>query len=142
MRIIGFNFKKINAERKKDLKGKIEVKTHIDIEKIEKETLDIAGDILRFSFLYSISYDPDHAKLSFEGTILAKPDQGEDVAKLIKEHNKKKHLPEDITLMIFNFIIGKCTLKALQLEEEFNIPPHIPIPKFSKPQEGKTNYTG
>jgi hypothetical protein len=144
MRIIGFNFRKVSAERKKEIKGKLEIKTHMDIEKIEKESLDIAGEVLRFSFVYEINYDPNNAKISFEGTVLMKSDKKEDMAKIINEWKKNK-VPDEIKLLVFNFVMTKCNLKALQLEEEFSLPPHIPLPKLtpeSERKETKANYAG
>ncbi len=141
MRIIGFNFRKITAERKKNLKGKIEIKTHMDVQKAEKENLEIAGDILKFSYIYVIEYKPDQATISFEGEVLVKTDKEEQVKKILKEWKKKK-LPEEVRILIFNFVMGKCNLKALQLEDEFALPPHIPLPRLSKQSTGKTNYTG
>jgi len=141
MRIIGFNFKKLSAERKKDIKGKLEVKTHMDITKIEKETLDIAGEILRFSFVYTIDYNPEFATIKFEGTVLLKPEKKDVVKKIIKDWKSKK-LPDELKFMIFNFIMTKCNLKALQLEEEFSLPLHISMPKLSKTSGEKATYTG
>lgn len=141
MRIIGFNFKKVIVERKSDLKGKLEVKTHMDIKSIEKENLDIAGDILRLFFVYNIDYTPNHAALSFEGSVLLKPDKKQNTGKILKEWKSKK-LSEDIRLLIFNFVMTKCNLKALQLEEDFSLPPHIPLPRISKTAEGNATYAG
>lgn len=144
MRIIGFNFRKISAERKKEIKGKLEIKTHMDIEKIEKEKLEIAGEVLRFSFVYEIDYNPNHAKISFEGIVLMKSDKKEDTDKILEEWKKNK-VPDDIKLLVFNFVMTKCNLKALQLEEEFSLPPHIPLPKLTPKDttsNNQANYAG
>ena len=144
MRIIGFSFKKISAERKKPLKGKIDIKTNIEITNIEKDNIDLAGDILKFSYHYSIKHEPEFSEILFEGFVLVIPDKPEDIKEIIKDWKKKK-LSDDLRLFVYNFIIGKCNLKALQLEEEFSLPPHIPLPQFSKKQkstEGQANYTG
>ena len=69
MRIIGFNFKKIKIERKKDIKGKLEIKTNIDMANIEKETLDIAGEILKFSYNYTINYENRGTDPAVEATL-------------------------------------------------------------------------
>lgn len=143
MRVIGFNFKKIGAERKKEITGKLEIKSNLQIEEIEKETIDIAGEILKFSYIYSISYEPGFAEVNFKGTVLALPDKPEDIKKILKDWKKKK-IEEAIRIPIFNFIMSKCNLKALQLEEDFSLPPHIPLPRIA-PQQGQqqqTNYTG
>lgn len=141
MRIIGFNFKKISAERKKDIKGKLEIKSDMDIESIEKDNIDIAGEILKFSYTYSIKYEPGFAEIIFKGTILVVPDKQPDIKNILKEWKKKK-LPEELRIFIYNFIMTKCNLKALQLEEEFALPSHIPLPRLSKQDQPQANYAG
>jgi len=142
MRLIGFNLRKLSAERKKDIKGKLEIKSNLTINKIEKEEIDIAGEVLRFDFLYEIKYEPGFADIIFEGGVLVIP---EDSKKILKEWKKKK-IAEEIRIPIFNFIMSKCNIKALQLEEEFNLPLHLPMPRLSKQQQngqtGQANYAG
>jgi len=142
MRIIGFNFKKISVERKKDIQGKLEIKSNLQIDDIEKESIDLAGEILKFHYEYSILYELGFAEISFKGNVLVLPEK-EDVKKILKEWKKKK-LSEDVRLPIFNFIMSKCNLKALQFEEEFGLPPHLPLPRLTKQslQGQQTNYTG
>lgn len=142
MKIIGFGFKKITAERKKEIQGKLEIKSNLQIEEIEKGNIDIAGDILKFNYLYSVNYEPEFAEISFNGFVLALPNKTDDIKKILKEWKKKK-LSEEIRIFIFNFIMSKCNLKALQLEEDFALPPHIPLPRLTKQQnQQQANYTG
>lgn len=141
MRIIGFSFKKISAERKKDIKGKLEIKSNMQIENIEKDNIDIAGDVLKFSYIYTIFYEPGFAKLTFQGSILVVPDKPEDIKKTLKDWKDKK-LVEDVRIFLYNFIMAKCNLKALQLEEDFSLPSHIPLPKLTKQSQQQANYTG
>jgi len=143
MRIIGYNLKKLQAERKKQPEGKINVSSNLDILGIEKEKIDIAGEILNFSYEYSIKYEPGIGEILFKGEVLVLCDNQKDVLK----NWKKKKIKDDIRLPLFNFIMSKCNLKALQIEEEFSLPPHIPLPKLSKPspnnkQNSPANYTG
>jgi hypothetical protein len=135
MKIIGFNFKKINIERKEQKKGQVQINTNIDVPEIKKEKIDIAGEVLRISFKYSINYSPKIADIVFEGNLLFIPD---DIKKILKEWKKKK-ISQEIKIPIFNFIMSKCNIKALQLEEDFGLPPHIPLPKISKQRQA--NYT-
>lgn len=141
MKIIGFSFKKIEAERKKNITGKLEIKSNIQIEDIEKETIDIAGETLKFSYNYSINYEPGFAEIKFKGTTLAIPDKSEDIKKILKDWKKKK-IDDTTKIPILNFIMSKCNLKALQLEEDFSLPPHIPFPRITAQQNQQTNYTG
>ena len=142
MKVIGFNFKKITVERKKEIQGKLEIKSNLQVDEIEKECIGIAGEILKLHFGYSINYEPGFAEISFKGIVLFLPEK-EDVKKILKEWKKKK-LPEEARLPVFNFIMSKCNLKALQFEEEFGLPPHIPMPRLTKQsaQGEQTNYTG
>ncbi len=141
MRIIGFNFKKIEAERKKDLKGKLEIKSNLQIDDIEKDKIEVAGEILKFHFDFSIRYEPNFAELSFKGVVLVIPDKLEDIKNILKDWKKKK-ISEETKIFVLNFVMSKCNLKALQLEEDFSLPSHIPLPRISKQQSGQANYTG
>jgi hypothetical protein len=142
MRIVGFNLRKIEAERKKDDPGKLEIKTNLDIRNIEKEKIDLAGELLKFTFIYSIHYEPGFGELVFQGTALVLPPKPEDLKRILKDWKKKKLAP-DVKLPVFNFIMSRCNLKALQLEEDFSLPPHIPLPQLTN-QQGtpSTNYAG
>ena len=136
MRIVGFNSQKVSAERKKIIRGKVNIKTDVQIENIEKENLDIAGEVLNVSYKFSILYEPDFAELIFKGSVLVVVDN----LKNILKDWKKKNLSQEIRIPIINFIISKCSLKALQLEDDLALPLHIPFPKLAS--ENRANYTG
>ena len=46
---------------------------------------------------------------------------------------KDKQIPKDRLIPLYNFILKKCSVRALQLEEDLNLQPHIPFPQV-KPQ--------
>src|SRR3989338_3105788 len=102
MRIIGFNFENILAERKKDIKGKLEIKSNLEIEDLEKESVDIAGEVLKLRYIYVIKYEPGFAEIQFKGSVLVVPDKPEDIKEILKEWKKKK-LNENMRLFVFNF---------------------------------------
>ena len=91
MKIIGFTLKKIVAERKKEIKGKLEIKSNLIIDDIGSEKVDIVGEVLKFSFEYSVNYEPGFAELVFKGVVLTAPDKSEDSKTIIKEWKKKRH---------------------------------------------------
>jgi hypothetical protein len=144
MQVIGFNFKKISSERKKEkIEDKLEVKSNIEIENIDKEKVDLLKeeDILRFNFSFKIDYHPDFASLEFKGfaLIILDPEQSKRILKSWKE----KKVPDEIRIPLFNLILTKCNLRALQLEEELGLPTHVPLPRIAAQQQGaNTNYTG
>jgi hypothetical protein len=51
---------------------------------------------------------------------------------------KGKKLADETRIPLFNTILTKCNLKSLQLEEEFGLPTHIPMPRVQPPQEDKS----
>lgn len=143
MQIIGFNFEKIIAEREtpKEVKDKLEINSNINIKEIEQEKVEIVKDKipLKLSFEFLISYNPQVAKISFQGFTILLFDK--EKAKEIQKKWKNKKIEDDIRIPLFNFIMTKCNIKALQLEEELNLPLHIPLPKIQANQNNKS-YTG
>ena len=135
MKIIGFNLFKISIERKEKPSGKLEIKQNINVDNIIKEKINITKDeALRIDFTFTIKYDPSFADVEFKGHIITLPDKDE-TKKILKEWKNKK-LPEGIKTGIFNFIMSKCNIKALFLEDEMGLPTHVPMPRIaSKKQE-------
>ncbi|MDP2672745.1 MAG: hypothetical protein Q8O84_02950 [Nanoarchaeota archaeon] len=137
MKILGINFTKLNAEKfSTDTKG-IKIGTHIDLSEIREVKADFFSSkekVLGIKFSYEIDYDPNFAKIKLAGNILVSTDETK--FNQILEGWKEKNLPDDFRLSIFNLILKKSSLKALQLEEELNIPLHISMP-FLKPQDPK-----
>ncbi|MEK6823686.1 MAG: hypothetical protein AABY06_01505 [Nanoarchaeota archaeon] len=137
MKILGLNFTKLNAEKFSiEAKG-VKIGTHIDLSEIREVKSDFFSSkekVLGVKFTYEIDYDPNFAKIKLAGNILISVDDS--MINKILEGWKTKDLPEDFRLSIFNLILKKSSLKALQLEEELNIPLHIAMP-FLKPQDSK-----
>lgn len=137
MQIIGFNFEKISVEKKKQLGGKIEIKQNINIKEISSEKIDLFKDkdALKFGFEFIVNYSPDIAELKFTGIVVSVMEK-EKTKEILKKWKNKK-ISDDVRLPLFNFILTKCNIKALQFEEEFNLPMHIPMPKLNPPQNNQ-----
>ncbi len=134
MKIIGFNLSKISIERKEKLTGKLEIKQNINIDNLLKEKIAISKEeALRIDFTFSIKYGPEFADLEFKGHVLTLPDKEEN-KKILKQWKDKK-LPEEIKTGLFNFIMSKCNIKALTLEDEMGLPLHVPMPKIAAKKE-------
>ena len=132
MKIVGFNFSKISAERESNQVDNLEVKSSIDIKDVDKAKSDLfkEEEIVGFKFNYIIDYSPNFAKIIFEGSILLLID--EKTSKNILKDWKKKEVSEDVKVPLFNLILQKANIKALGLEEELGLPPHLPLPKIKK----------
>ena len=137
MQIIGFNFEKISGERKKIPQGKIEIKSNINVKSISPEKIELLKDkdVLKFNFEFTVDYEPNIASLVFEGFILVIIEK-EKVKDILKKWKNKK-ISEEVRLPLFNLILTKCNLKALQIEEEFGLPTHVPLPRLQPPQQGQ-----
>ena len=136
MRITGFNLTKILAERQEEDGQGIRVDQNIDIKDIKEEKIPITNNkALKIKFTLTVTYSKDFGKIEFEGSIMTLPDEGE--FKSIMDSWKDKKIPENMRLGIFNFIMIKCNIKALYLEDEMGMPLHVPMPRLTKEVQKK-----
>ncbi len=130
MRIIGFNLTKILVEKLEKIDENIQITQNIDIKNILEEDIKIPKNkIIKLVFGLKIDYSKNYGKIDFEGNILILP-EGDDIDKILESWKSKK-IPENMRVPIFNFIMNKCNIKALYLEDEIGLPLHIPMPKVS-----------
>ena len=141
--IIGFNITKIEAE-KKETYSKPSINTNIEFINVEKEQIDIIKDleVVKINFKFSISYTEkeekkesekkESGKINLEGSLLLSLEK--EKAKQIQKEWKKKSLTDEFRIPLLNIIIKKCTTKALVLQEDLNLLPHIPIPHIKTTQ--------
>lgn len=146
MKLIGLVFNKIEVEKTKDLVKQVKINSNIDVEEITQEkNIDLLKNIkdqeaVKFDFNFSVKYQPDFAHINFKGNILTILEKSE--SKTLFKAWKKKNIPDEIRIPLFNFILTKCNLKAFQFVDEFNLPPHIPLPKVRPKQDNQRDYTG
>ena len=135
---MGFNFTKINVERIGGSGANIKVNTTMDISDITKADIDflkVKEEVLVVKFKYGIDFEPKFAKIEFEGNIIISLDQKQ--AKNTLKEWKDKKVPDEIKLFAFSIILRKANVKALQIEDEMNLPFHIPMPKISRESNEK-----
>ena len=130
MPIIGFNFDKLYVEKMKPIEPPLNINTNVAIKDVveEKTALSSKDDtVLRVNFLFSLQYDPKLADLQIAGHVhyLEKKKQAE---KLIADWKKSKKMSNDLSKMLINTILLKCNIKALQISQDVNLPPHIRLP--------------
>jgi hypothetical protein len=141
MAVIGFSLQRILIERKEDIKGKVEIKSRINITDIAEEKVELLPDknVLKFNFEYNITYEPNLATLDFKGHTLI-TEEPQKAKEILKDWKKKKKIADELRLRVYNVIFQKCNLKALELEEDFNLPPHLPLPRIQS--QTAAGYTG
>jgi hypothetical protein len=129
MKIIGFDFTKMLAEKTGKSFSNLKIGNQInikDIIELKEEVIKNKESVLDVSFIYDVIYEEDVGKISFEGRMLVVVDL-KDAKEILKEWKDKK-LQELFRIPLFNAILRKVGLKALQLEEELNLPPHFNLP--------------
>jgi len=149
MRIIGFNFTKVLAEKALGFSAGSEISTNIEFKNIEKEESDLtkeSSEVIKLSFEFKVEYNKKETKenkeknakngeIILDGIIILLASKDE--AKTIFKDWEKKELQPSFKIPIFNFILNKCSIRALQLEEELGLPMHIPMPKLKTAAQEK-----
>ncbi len=135
MKIIGFNLTSIHVDRKEIIDQSVQITQNVDIKDLTEEDVPIAEKkAFKLSFNLIVKYSDDFANLEMGGNILIMPDEAEE--KKLREAWKEKKIPEDMRVPLFNFIMNKCNVKALHIEDEMNMPLHVPMPRLtSQPNE-------
>lgn len=138
MKVLSFNFNKITIERFSSSLENLKVSNKIDIQEIveaQADFLNTEDKVLGIKFSFSLEYNPDIAKIEISGTTaLAVPAS---VLKEVLDRWQKKEIPPEFKTTLFNFLFRKIGLRALELEEEFGLPSHIPFPTFKKTEDSK-----
>ncbi|MFW6282824.1 MAG: hypothetical protein ACOC1P_02110 [Minisyncoccales bacterium] len=133
MKLLGFNFTKVSIEKFSDKFENLKVNSNIDISEInevKQSMLKSKDSVLSVKFSYSLDYTPERAKIELKGNFLISLDP-KLTKKILKEWESKK-IPEEFKVPLFNLIIKKSNVKALSLEEDLNLPLHMPMPRVSK----------
>jgi len=139
MTIVGFNFTKLEAEKKDMIKGKINVSNNVTISKVEEKKLAIGNDkqkVLAFTFEFASKYEPNIGSIKFTGDVLFM-DDSKKVKEILDGWEKDKKLPKEIMPGILNTALNKCNIQALILSEQINLPPPIPLPKLQAAESGQ-----
>ena len=137
MRVIGFNFDKISVEKLKDRTDKLNIKTNIDVSEIKQIKSDILKtkeELVEAKFSYTIKYEPGYANIDLKGKALLSLEEKQ--AKEVMKQWKKKQMPEEFRTVLLNIIMRKASLRSLHLEDELNLPLHLPFPTL-QPQKEK-----
>ncbi len=137
MPIVGFNFKKISAEKKIHIKNN-KIQNIIKIASLEGSTIKIGSeemDATMISFEFSVDY-AEAGKLEFLGNIIYY-DTKEVVKELITSWKKNNKVTPQFGTMIYNYIMARCNIKALQFEDEVGLPLHLRLPRLKISQDEK-----
>ncbi len=141
MNLLGFNLTKIEAYKSETFTNS-NIISNIEFTDFQKQDLPMLkeGEGIKVSFKHDLTYNSKDGKkqekqgsIVFEGSLLLSADE-EESKKLLKAW-KKQEFTTDIRIPLSNLILRKCTPKTIQLQEELNLPTHIPMPLVSPPRK-------
>jgi hypothetical protein len=140
--IIGYNFTKIEAERSKEISGKVDISSSVKITSVEEKEIEVLNKqkVLEIGFEFTVEYKEGFGKIHMVGTLLYDGKEAKDAPKMWK---KDKKIPESIDLEVKNFLFKKCLTLAILLADEIRFPSPIPFPMVvpAKKEENKS-YIG
>ncbi|MBC8495354.1 hypothetical protein H8D36_04330 [archaeon] len=131
MTIIAFNFTKMSAEKKKPVKGQVNISNNVGIKDVSesKLSLDAKKKALKFEFEYVSKYDADIGSIQLSGdTIYLVEIKAAD--EILASWKKDKKVPEKVMRELMNRILAKCNVQAVVLSRDINLPAPIPLPKM------------
>jgi len=144
MPIIGFNYNKINVERKKDqLKGDVKIKNDLVLQSITSTEIDVSKkkqEVIKLSFEFTTEYQPNIGTITINGHLLFL-ESPENIKSILDLWKKERKLPQQFATGLINIILTKSNIKALELSQSVNLPPHIRLPVILPKQDFK-NYIG
>ncbi|MBD3259254.1 hypothetical protein GF371_01325 [Candidatus Woesearchaeota archaeon] len=131
MSIVGFNFTKINAEKKEGAKGKINIKNNVIIKDVVEQSMSLGAKdtkAMRVDFQFVSEYQPSLGNITIDSSIVALRPASE-IAQIIKDWNETKQLPAELIEQLFSYVLRRCNIKAIMLAEDLNLPSPVPLPR-------------
>ena len=129
IRLIGFTLTKAKVEKNPNFKGQIKIKSDMKINSIEKDKLDLVKqETIKVGFDFEVDYN-DMGKVEISG-ILGLILDAKSQKEILSQWKSKKIQPE-LQIPILNTILQKCSVKALELENEFGLPFHMQMPRLT-----------
>ena len=139
MAIVGFNFTKINAEVKKPLQGKVQIKNDVGITDVKEYKLNIGKSTesgIRFVFNYKTEYSPGIGTINLEGEVLYLQEQKK-VKEIIDGWKKNKKIDQNVMVQILNAVLTKANIQALNISQDLGLPAPLRLPKVNVKQPSK-----
>jgi len=137
MTIVGFDFTKIDAEKKSPIKGKISINNNVAIKNVEEQNLNLGKEkqnAIKFQFEFISKYDPGIGSITLGGDLIYMGEPKK-VKEILEGWKKDKKLPKDTSAGILNNVLTRCNVQALILSRDLNLPSPIPLPKVQLDQE-------
>ncbi|MCK5281947.1 MAG: hypothetical protein KAK00_00930 [Nanoarchaeota archaeon] len=133
MTIVGFNFTKIDVEKKDSQGGKINISNNVSIKDVVETDLSLGTEkqkAIKFVFEFISKYEPNIGKILLGGEVLFLEEASKG-KKIMEDWKKQKRIERKLMVAILNNVLTKCNVQALILSQEVNLPSPIPLPKVN-----------
>ncbi len=130
MALIGFNFTKVNVEKKKAATGKVNIANNLQFTDIKEAKVNFVDkkSAVNLEFVFTCKYEPDIGSIELKGNAieLLEPDKAKETLDMWK---KSKKLPPVIAQKVLNSLLNKCYVESLILSNSMNLPSPVPLPR-------------
>ena len=135
MPVIGFSFRSVEANRKKDVMN-LEVKVNstpkvTNIKEMSIPSLGPGKKALSFDFEFLTKYDPDVAEIKMGGNVIYLSSKSNAI---LKQWKKEKKIPEDVSVDVLNHLFRRCLIRIANIADDLQLPPPLPMPRV-RPRE-------
>jgi len=126
MSVGNFRFTKIQAEKKTKKVEKVRVMNNISVKEVKEETPGPADGraVIRVSFEFTTSYDPDVGSIQLTSDVYILESE-ENKKKLLETWKTDKKVPAEFTEALFNLVLKKSNIKALNIADDLKLPSPI-----------------
>jgi Holliday junction resolvase-like predicted endonuclease len=131
--IVNFSLSKIQVAKNKELKGNVEARNNVKITDILEQNVSSFAEkkgAVNVQFSYTVSYGEEFGMIAMEGKALYLVEDKEK-KEMLDQWKKEKKVDQKHSQKILNHILQRCNIRALSLELEVGLPPHIPFPRVA-----------
>ena len=133
MAVVGFNFIKMNVERKQPVTGKIKIGNNVSVKSVESHTIMLGktkNEGVKFTFEFTSKYEPDIGSILITGEVIYLEEQKK-VREILASWKKNKKVSKEVMTEMLNTVLDRCNIQALVLSRDMNMPPPVPLPKVN-----------
>lgn len=130
--IVGFNVTNIEAFKKDNVKGNLQINYTPNIKKVTKTQVSAFQEqVAKIDFEFVVNYEAKGTvggKIKLEGNVL----WNKSVDELVSHWEDNEELPEQVRIPLLNDLYRKMLSEAVGIANTLNMLPPIPTPKVGK----------
>lgn len=131
--IIGFSIDSMEAGKDQMRGGETDINYTSSLTGVEDAEIESLDDtVARISFELGLGYrqdEEDVADMSFEGSVLWRGDDAED---LIDSWEENEEIDEDVAAQVTNHVYRKCLTRAVGMADALELPSPVPMPRVNR----------